>query len=481
MPKPTKGTWEREAIEAGGPGDGGAVEELTGMRYLPQGEGDLREMLAAVGAGSMAELFSSIPERLRLKRDLGLPPAHSELDLRRLFGQMAASNVSAATHACFLGAGAYNHDVPSAVGQLLLRSEFYTSYTPYQPEISQGTLQAIFEYQTLMAQLTELDIANASLYDGASATAEAALVALRAMKKPRVVFSEAVHPHYLMVVRSYVKHLGVEVVTVPFAADGRTDMRALRAAATEGGGASLVALQSPNFFGCVEDLEAASAVAKEAGGILAGIVTDPISLGLLHGPGHHGADLAVGEAHAFGTPLQFGGPYLGFMAARESLLRQMPGRLAGEARDVDGRRGYVLTLSTREQHIRREKATSNICTNQGLIALAATIFMCLLGRKGMREAAMQCRSKALYARDRLTAIRGVKARFSAPIFHEFVIDLPADPVLVARRLLDHGILAGLPLGRYYPRLSSSMLLCVTELNTREEIDRLAVALEEVIR
>jgi glycine dehydrogenase subunit 1 len=433
-----------------------------------------------VGASSPEDLFTSIPERLRLRRDLSLPPAQSEIELRRSMGRLAAENVSAATHACFLGAGAYNHYVPSAVGQLLLRSEFYTSYTPYQPEISQGTLQAIFEYQTLMAQLTELEISNASLYDGASALAEAALMALRVVKTPRLVISEAVHPHYLMVVRSYVRNLGVEVAVVPHAPDGRTDLQALRGAVGQGG-ASLVALQSPNFFGCVEDLSAAAAVARGAGALMAGVVTDPISLGLLHGPGHAGADLAVGEAHALGTPLQFGGPFLGFLAARESLLRQMPGRLAGEARDAAGRKGYVLTLSTREQHIRREKATSNICTNQGLIALAATIYMSLLGREGLREVALQCRSKALYARDRLAAVRGCRARFTAPIFHEFVLDLPVDPVTVSRGLLARGILGGLPLGRYLPALSTSMLFCVTELNTREQIDRLASALEEIVR
>jgi glycine dehydrogenase subunit 1 len=450
------------------------------MRFLPQGDQELHEMLRVVGASEPADLFTSIPARLRLTRDLSLPPAQSEIELRRTMGQLAAANASAATHPCFLGAGAYNHYVPAAVSQLLLRSEFYTSYTPYQPEMSQGTLQAIFEYQTLIAQLTEMEIANASLYDGASAAAEAALMALRVAKKPRLVLSETVHPHYLMVVRSYVRNLGAEVIVVPHAEDGRTDMRSLREAATAGGGASLVALQSPNFLGCIEDLAAASAVAKEAGALMAGIVTDPISLGVLHGPGHAGADLVVGEAHSLGTPLQFGGPFLGFLATRESLLRQMPGRLAGEARDAAGRRGYVLTLSTREQHIRREKATSNICTNQGLIALAATIYMSLMGKDGMRDVALQCRSKALYARARLSALRGCRARFTAPIFHEFVIDLPADPGAVSRALLSRGILGGLPLGRYLPALSSSMLFCVTEMNTREEIDRLAAALEEIL-
>ena len=451
------------------------------MRYFPQGTSDLEEMLKVVGVRSTSDLFESIPGSLRLKKDLNVPPARSETELRRSLGQMAAANASAATHACFLGAGAYNHEIPAAVRQLLLRSEFYTSYTPYQPEISQGTLQTIFEYQTLIAQLTELDIANASLYDGASATAEAALLALRVTRKPRLLLSEAIHPHYVMVVRSYVKHLGAEVVTVPCAEDGRTDLRALETLCKDGGEAGLVALQSPNYFGCVEDLSAASAIAAKAGALMTGIVTDPISLGLLHGPGHHGADLAVGEAHAMGTPLQFGGPFLGFMAARETLLRQLPGRLAGEARDARGRRGYVLTLSTREQHIRREKATSNICTNQGLIALAATICMSLMGREGVREAAMQCRSKAVYARKRLSAIKGCRTPFSAPMFHEFVLEMPRDSVSVSGELLKRGILGGLPLGRFFPRLSSAMLFCVTESNTREQIDQLAASLEEILK
>ncbi|HKY32102.1 MAG TPA: aminomethyl-transferring glycine dehydrogenase subunit GcvPA [Candidatus Polarisedimenticolia bacterium] len=451
------------------------------MRFLPQGPGELREMLAAVGAGTPADLFRSIPEPLRLRRPLDLPPAQSELELRRSMGEMAAANASAATHPCFLGAGAYNHYIPSAVWQLLLRSELYTSYTPYQPEISQGTLQATFEYQSMIAALTEMDLSNASLYDGASAAAEAALMALRAGKGRVLVLSEGVHPHYVQVVRAYVKHLGAEVRTVPVAPSGTTDPRSLADAAGAPGTTALIALQSPNFFGCVEDLAAASAVSRAAGALLAGLVTDPIALGLLHGPGRHGADLAAGEAHALGVPLQFGGPYLGFLAARESLVRQMPGRLVGEARDAQGRRGYVLTLSTREQHIRREKATSNICTNQGLMAMAAAVYMSLMGREGMREAASQCRSKALWAAERLSAIPGCRRRFGAPIFHEFVLDLPGDAGEVSAALLRRGIIGGLPLGRHFPAMASSMLFCVTEMNTRHEIEALAAALAEAVR
>ncbi len=454
------------------------------MRFLPQGEEDLREMLAAVGVSSPADLFKSIPAALRLQRDLDLPAAHSELDLRRTMGGMAARNTSAATHPWFLGAGAYNHYVPAAVWQLLLRSEFYTSYTPYQPEISQGTLQVIFEYQTLMAALTELDISNASLYDGASATAEAVLLAHRVGRKGRVLISGALHPHYRQVVESYVRSLGIRVETIPVAEDGRTDLEALAGAVSgqgaEATGADIVVLQSPNFFGCVEDLAGAAPLAKAAGALFAVVINEPLSLGLLHGPGRFGADIAVGEAHALGTPLHFGGPFLGFMTARKALMRQLPGRLVGEAFDGEGRRGYVLTLSTREQHIRREKATSNICTNQGLIAMAATIYMSLMGRQGMRDVAVQNHSKAVYARERLSTVAGCRPRFDAPFFNEFVMDLPRDAESVSQGLLGRGVMGGLPLGRFEPDMSGSMLFCVTEMNSREEIDRLAGALQEVL-
>jgi glycine dehydrogenase subunit 1 len=398
---------------------------------------------------------------------------------------MAAANASSATHAFFLGAGAYNHYVPAAIWQLLLRSEFYTSYTPYQPEISQGTLQATFEYQSLIAALTEMDLSNASLYDGASALAEGILVAQRANKRAKVILSEAIHPHYLRVVRSYVRNLGVQIVTVPVGADGRTDLERLGAVMTSAGGnVSAVAMQNPNFFGCVEDLGAAAPLAKDKGALFEVVINEPISLGLLHGPGHYGADLAVGEAHALGTPLQFGGPFLGFMAAREPLVRQMPGRLVGEASDAQGRRGYVLTLSTREQHIRREKATSNICTNEGLIALAATIYMSLMGRHGLREVALQNRSKALWAKERLSRVKNCRPRFTAPIFNEFVLDLPSDPEAINRALLSKGIVGGLPLRGCMPdapAMGNACLFCVTEMNTREEIEKLAEAIEEVTR
>ena len=459
------------------------------MRFFPQGDDDLREMLAAVGAASPSDLFASIPEALRLKRDLDLPPPHSELELRRLMGGMASKNASAATHACFLGAGAYNHYIPAAVWQILLRSEFYTSYTPYQPEISQGTLQATFEFQSLIAALTEMEISNASLYDGASALAEGVLMAGRVTRRRRVVLSAAIHPHYRQVVRAYVRNLGMEVEEVPWGGDGRTDLPVLDKALRAGEPPAMVALQNPNFFGCLEDLGSASAMVHGSGALFEVVVNEPLSLGLLHGPGHYGADIALGEAQALGMPLSLGGPFLGFLAAKESLLRQMPGRLVGEAVDAAGRRGYVLTLSTREQHIRREKATSNICTNQGLIATAATIYMSLMGREGMREVALQCHSKAAHARELLARLPGCRPRFDAPFFNEFVIELPADARAVSLALLDRGIIGGLPLGRDGgghgaapdAALSRCMLFCVTEMNTRDEIERLATALAAVTR
>ena len=456
------------------------------MRYFPQGEQDLREMLAAVGVASPSDLFLSIPETLRVQGDLCLPPAQSEMELRRTMGRMAADNASAATHACFLGAGAYNHYIPAAVWQILLRSEFYTSYTPYQPEISQGTLQATFEFQSLIAALTEMEISNASLYDGASALAEGVLMSARVTRRSRVVISRAVHPHYRQVARSYVRNMGIEIEEVGCTPDGRTDLTALRGILESGGASAMpamVALQNPNFFGSLEDLAGAAGVTHASGALFQVVVNEPMSLGLLHGPGHYGADVALGEAHALGTPMSLGGPFLGFMAARESLLRQMPGRLVGEAIDAGGRRGYVLTLSTREQHIRREKATSNICTNQGLIATAAAIYMSLMGRAGMRDVAIQCHSKALHASRLLARVRGCCQRFSAPFFNEFVIDMPVDAETVARRLLDEGIIGGLPLGRYDDTgaLSRSMLFCATEMNTLAEIEHLVDAVSRVAR
>lgn len=454
------------------------------MRFLPQGDADVRSMLERIGVSSISKLFDAIPGNLRHDEPLDLPPAQSEMELREAMGRWAGLNATAASHAWFLGAGVYNHYIPAAIGQLLLRSEFYTSYTPYQPEISQGTLQSIFEFQSLIASLTEFEIANASLYDGASAMAEGVLMARRARRGGKVLLSEGIHPHYARVIRTYVRDLNLALDTVPIAEDGRTDLesleRCLDSGSAQDGGIAVVAVQSPNFFGCVEDLGRLVAIAKRTGVLVQVGVAEALSLGLLHGPGHYGADIAVGEGQSLGIPAQFGGPVLGFMAARQSLLRQMPGRLAGAARDAEGRAGYVLTLATREQHIRRGKATSNICTNQGLMSLAATIYMSLMGKEGMREVARQNHSKAVWARERLAAVKGCSARFTAPIFNEFVLDLPGSAEEINRRLLERKIMGGLPLGLYRADLSRSVLFCVTEMNSRCEIECLVRALEEIL-
>jgi glycine dehydrogenase subunit 1 len=436
-------------------------------------------MLEAMGASAPEDLFATIPESLRLREPLNLPPAASETELRREFRSLARRNAAAATHAVFLGAGAYNHEIPAAVPQLLNRSEFFTTYTPYQAEISQGTLQAIFEYQSLICLLTETEVSNASLYDGASGLAEAVLMAHRVTKRPRFVIAGAVHPNYVKVVQTYTRFLNMEIVTVPPAGDGRVDLDALEAALD--GPCACVAVQSPNFLGCIEDVKAVGEAAGKNEALAICVVTEPVSLGLLRGPGGMGADIVVGEAQAFGVPMGFGGPYVGFMGARGSLTRQMPGRIAGEATDASGRRGYVLTLATREQHIRRERATSNICTNQGLMALAATIQLSLLGRDGLRQLALQNYHKAHYAAERLAAVSGCRLPFSAPFFNEFVVEVQADPAELNRVLLRHGVLGGLPLRQAFPggpeELMSCWLLCVTEMNTRREIDRLVETVE----
>jgi glycine dehydrogenase subunit 1 len=361
-------------------------------RYLPQSEKERAEMLRAVGVANAADLFASIPESLRLKRPPDVPGPLAEMDLQAEMAARAAENTTPDPRLQFLGGGAYRHFSPSAVDHLISRTEFYSSYTPYQPEISQVTLQAVFEYQTLIAQLTGLDIANASMYEGASSLAEAVLMAERATPRGRVLISDRVHPEYLQVVKTYVANMEIAVETFGGRPDGTADPEAARRSLATP--ASAVVVQHPNFLGCIEDVTALAAAAHEAKAALIVTVTEPLSMALLRSPGSQGADVVVGEGQGLGVPLSYGGPYLGFLAARASFLRQMPGRLVGEAKDVDGRRGYVLTLSTREQHIRREKATSNICTNEGLCALTAAIYMAALGGEGLRDLARQNHARA---------------------------------------------------------------------------------------
>lgn len=448
------------------------------MAYVPIGDPDRERMLRAIGLERVEDLFSTIPEKYRLRQPLNLPAPHAEPELRRRLGDLARKNTATTGMSCFLGAGAYRHHIPAVVSHLLSRSEFYSSYTPYQPEISQGTLQAIFEYQTMICQLTGMEVANASLYDGASALAETILLCRRLRKGNRVLLADSIHPHYRQVAETYCQNLDVELVTIPHGESGRIDRKILADRLRKG--AAAVIVQSPNFFGVVEDLKELAGSIHGAGALFSVAITDPICLGILVPPGEAGADCVFGEAQAFGGELMFGGPYLGFLATREGFVRQMPGRLVGLTKDNEGNPGYVLTLATREQHIRRAKATSNICTNQGLCALGAAVFLSSLGRRGLREMALQNLHKAHYARKTLAAIDGCSIPFGAEIFNEFVLQLPADAQVVADRLEGRGIIPGLPLGRFFPDLRNSLLVCVTEVTRRQEIDALAGALREVI-
>jgi len=436
------------------------------VRFHPHSQDDVRQMLQAIGAESVEALFQSIPERLRLRRPLAVPPAADEIALFAELGRLAARN--RVEHPPFVGAGAYPHHVPPTVDQLLLRGEFFTAYTPYQPEVSQGTLQALFEWQTFVTLLTGLEVSNASMYDGASAMAEAALMATRLTDRRKVVVSAAVHPEYRKVLTTYLASTGDEVVTVPYGDDGRTDLQALARAVDDRTAA--VILGYPNFFGVVEALPEAAALARKAGALTVSVTTEAVALGLLQAPGKLGADVAVGTMQSFGAGLQFGGPAAGFFALREVHLRQMPGRVCGATVDKNGRRGFVLTLSTREQHIRREKATSNICTNAGLLALAATIHLALLGRKGLAHLARLNFERARLLRDAMREA-GFGPRFSGPFFNEQAFEV-GDAEAVVARLAGKGIAAGVPLSRWYPedpRARGALLSVATELHAPELI------------
>lgn len=445
------------------------------MPYSPMTDQNKEAMLRVIGVDSIDDLFADIPESIRMQEPLNLPPGMAEAEVRRHASGLAARNVHADECPIFLGAGAYDHLIPAAVGHLVSRSEFYTSYTPYQAEMTQGVLQATYEYQTLIARLTGLDLANASIYDGATSLAEAALVACAHTRKERVVVPTTVHPEYRQVVQTYLRHQQLEVVEVPYT-DGVTAIEDVEKALDDNTAA--IVIQQPNFFGHLEDVHEFGALAKERQVLFIAVTTDPITLGLLEAPGAYGADLAVGEGQPFGNHLNFGGPHLGFFAAKNELLRRIPGRVVGQTKDREGQIGYVLTLQTREQHIRRDRATSNICTNQALNALTAAVYLTLLGKQGVQQVAAQCLQKAHYAQKAITSLPGYEALWGGPFFHEFAVRLPVDPKEVARRLpKEYGIIPGLPLGRFYPELSDSMLFCVTEARTRDDIDRLVAALE----
>ena len=446
-------------------------------RYISNAGDDIREMLATIGVDSVDRLFDTIPADVKLTELLDIPGPWSEVETRRWFRALAARNKTAADHVSFLGGGAYAHYQPSCVDHLIQRAEFLTAYTPYQPEVSQGTLQSIFEYQTHQCLLTGLDVANASMYDGSTALCEAVLLAERLAKgKKKVALAKSIHPHYLQTVRTYIQNLGIEVVEIPWGADGRIDLDAVRASTD---GAFAVAVQSPNFFGVIEDYDAVAVAAGEITKIA--VVAEATSLGILTPPGEHRFDICVGEGQAWGIPTQFGGPYVGFMVVRDALKRHMPGRLVGETVDVDGKRAYVLTLATREQHIRRGKATSNICTNQALIALAANIYLSLMGKQGLHEVGMQCLQKAAYLRGKLREIALVEMPFSGPVYNEFVVRTPRPAAELLGDLEEEKILGGIPLGTFFPDRPNDFLVAVTELHTREQLDQYATALAGRLR
>jgi len=429
-------------------------------------------MLAAVGAPDIQTLFEQIPEQARLERPLDLPAGLAEQDVVALCQGMAARNRSLEELVCFLGAGAYDHYIPAVVSAVLSRSEFYTAYTPYQPEASQGILQSIYEYQSMIAALTQMDVSNASLYDAATAIGEAAIMACGITGRSRVLVSRAAHPHFRQVLTTYTSGLGILVAETGFTA-GTTDVSALRRALD--GSVACVVVQYPNFLGAVEPLGVLAEAAHSAGALLV-VSVDPIALGLLTPPGAYGADIVVGEGQPLGAPIGFGGPFVGIFACRRDYIWHIPGRIVGATVDADGRAAYTLTLQTREQHIRREKATSNICTNQALVALAATVYLSALGKNGLRHVAELCFQKAHYAEQEICRRNGFSAPWRVPFFKEFVIRSQKPVAEVNARLLENSILGGLDLGRHYPELENHMLLCVTERRTREQIDRLVEVL-----
>ncbi len=446
------------------------------MRYLPKSDAERAAMLREIGMSSIDDLFSVIPEEYRLTRDLNIPRQMGESEIVDHFKAVAAKNANGYTS--FLGAGAYRHYRPVVIDSLVQRGEFLTSYTPYQAEITQGTLQAIFEFQTMICELTGMDIANASMYDGSTGAAEAVMMAVRITGRDEVLVARTVHPEYREVMHTYAQHQGHDAHEVDYyreghAHAGRVDLAALEQSLTDQ--TACVLVQSPNFFGVVEDIPAIAEIAHKKGALLIVSIAEAVSLGIVRPPVE--ADIVSMEAQSYGVALSYGGPYCGVLAAKEKYLRQMPGRLVGETKDTEGRRGFVLTLSTREQHIRREKATSNICTNQALVALMTTIFLTVYGKQGMRELALQNLAKAKYAADTL-GVQGKLLFAKTPRFHEFVLQTDEAPAQLNARLLEKKIIGGLDLKKWYPELGNATLWCATELTTKEQIDAAATALAE---
>jgi glycine dehydrogenase subunit 1 len=440
------------------------------MAYIPHTETERREMLDAIGLESMEQMYAELPEAVRFP-DLALPDPASEMEVMEELQLLSQANLHVRQASCFLGAGAYNHYVPSVVDHILLRNEFYTAYTPYQPEVSQGTLQAIFEFQSLITFLTGMEVANASHYDGATSLAEAAILALNHHrgKRSKIVLSSGIHPQYREVLRTYLQGQQLEIIGDDSL---EQDLTSLVDANT-----SMIAVQYPDFFGNIQDLKALGDKAQAVGALLC-VVANPIALGMLQPPSEFGADIVVGEGQPLGIPLSFGGPYIGFFAAKQEYVRKIAGRLVGETVDSRGQRGYVMTLTPREQHIRRGRASSNICTNQGLMALAVTAYLSTVGRAGLKQVAELCYHKAHYAAQAIDQLGRYKLWNQGPFFHEFVVRCPRPVAKINEALLDHDIIGGYDLGQDYPELEDHMLIAVTELNYREEIDELVEALNE---
>ena len=448
------------------------------MPYIQNTKRETEKMLEAIGVKSINDLFASIPDDVKMKGDLNLPPKMSEMALLKHIEELARKNSGANEYVSFLGAGAYNHFTPSLVDSVSARGEFLTAYTPYQPEASQGVLQVIFEYQTMIAELCAMDISQASLYDGATALCEAVFLALSQTRKRNVVLvSKGIHPEWLQTLRAYFVNMDIEIKEVPLDA-GATSEAALKEMMSDS--VITFAFQSPNFFGCIEDGPAFAKITHEAGALLTAAV-NPISLGVLKPPGEYDADIAIGEGQPLGMPLYYGGPYLGFMAARGEYVRKMPGRIAGATTDTDGERGFVLTYQTREQHIRREKATSNICTNQALCALRASVFLALLGKSGLPHLADLCLQKAHYAAGKIAAADGFSLRFDRPYFNEFALSCPIPAAVVNEKLLKQNIIGGFDCGRFFPDEKNTLLVAVTERNTKGQIDAFAEALKSCNR
>lgn len=444
------------------------------MNYIPHTEKEREEMLKRIGIEKIEDLFACIPDKLKVK-ELDIPSGLTEPELIKYFLELAGKNINPHGYTSFLGAGAYEHFIPAVVKDVISRGEFLTSYTPYQPEVSQGSLQAMYEYQSMITSLTGMDVANASLYDGATAVADAALVAINTTGRKRVIIFRTVHPEYRAVLATYLQGLDVDIMDIPFYEYGTTDLRRLDEIMSKG--VAAVIAQSPNFFGVIEKMEDISALTHQYEALFIAVV-NPISLGLLIPPGTYQADIAVGEGQSLGNPLYFGGPYLGFFAATEKLMRKIPGRISGKTQDIEGKTGFVLTLQTREQHIRREKATSNICSNQALNALAAAVYLSAVGPGGLSEVAEHCIQKTLYLKERISKIKGLQLVFPGPTFHEFVVRCEKGARELNEYLYQQRIIGGFELERVYPELKNCLLLCVTETKTRETLDYLLYHLKE---